>query len=117
MNVICLKGQVHFQMILDFHDIRHMFQVLQSVGVKLWRTPNGFMIDVRNLTLVEPCTEAMRKLRSSFFVIGSILGWKGEAVVPLPGGYNIGTQYYMEKSKLIGSSLGTFRDQIFGFFF
>lgn len=79
-------------MIPDLHDIRRMFQVLQSVGVKVLRTSSGFMIDARDLTLVEPCAEAVRKLRASFFVIGSLLGRKGEAIVPLPGGCNIGAR-------------------------
>ena len=74
-------------------DIRRMFQVLQSVGVKVQRTSaSGFMIDARDLTSVEPCPDAVRKLRASFFVIGSLLGRTGEAVVPLPGGCDIGAR-------------------------
>lgn len=91
-GAICSEGQVHLEMIPDLHDIRRMFQVLQSVGVKVQRTSNGFMIDARDLTSVEPCSEAVRKLRASFFVIGSLLGRKGEAVVSLPGGCDIGAR-------------------------
>lgn len=91
-GAICSEGQVHLEMIPDLHDIRRMFQVLQSVGVKVQRTSRGFMIDARDLTSVEPCPEAVRKLRASFFVIGSLLGRKGEAVVPLPGGCDIGAR-------------------------
>ena len=91
-GAVCSEGQVHLEMIPDLHDIRRMFQVLQSVGVKVQRTSSGFMIDARDLTSVEPCPEAVRKLRASFFVIGSLLGRKGEAVVPLPGGCDIGAR-------------------------
>ncbi|KAG0601688.1 hypothetical protein M758_11G132100 [Ceratodon purpureus] len=91
-GVICSEGQVHLEMIPELHDIRRMFQVLQSVGVKVQRTSSGFMIDARDLTSVEPCPETVRKLRASFFVIGSLLGRKGEAVVPLPGGCDIGAR-------------------------
>ena len=92
-GAICSQGQVHLEMIPDLHDIRRMFQVLQSVGVKVQRTSaSGFMIDARDLTSVEPCPDAVRKLRASFFVIGSLLGRTGEAVVPLPGGCDIGAR-------------------------
>ncbi|KAG0564224.1 hypothetical protein KC19_8G093500 [Ceratodon purpureus] len=91
-GAICSEGQVHLQMIPDLHDIRRMLQVLQSVGVSVQRTSSGFMVDARDLTSVEPCAEAVRKLRASFFVIGSLLGRRGEAVVPLPGGCNIGAR-------------------------
>jgi len=91
-GAICSEGQVHLEMIPDLHDISRMFQVLQSVGVKIQRTSCGFLIDAKDLTSVEPCPEAVRKLRASFFVIGSLLGRKGEAVVPLPGGCDIGAR-------------------------
>lgn len=91
-GTICSEGQVCLQMLPDLHDIRRMFQVLQSVGVKIHKTAAGFVIDASDLTSVEPCAETVRKLRASFFVVGSLLGRKGEAVVPLPGGCNIGAR-------------------------
>jgi len=91
-GAICSEGQVHLAMIPDLHDIHRMFQVLQSVGVKVQKTSRGFVIDARDLTSVEPCPEAVRKLRASFFVLGSLLGRKGEAIVPLPGGCDIGAR-------------------------
>jgi UDP-N-acetylglucosamine enolpyruvyl transferase len=70
-----------------------MFQVLQSVGVQIQRTPSGIIkVDASNITSVEPCPEAVRKLRASFFVIGALVGRQGEAIVPLPGGCNIGAR-------------------------
>ncbi len=47
-------------------------------------------MDASNITSVEPCPEAVRKLRASFFVIGALVGCKGEAIVPFPDGCNIG---------------------------
>ena len=89
---ICSEGEMLLRMIPDLHDIRRMCQVLQSVGVKVRRTSSGIFVDARNLTSVEPCAEAVRKLRASFFVIGALVGRKGEAIVPLPGGCNIGAR-------------------------
>lgn len=91
-GAICSEGELYLRMIPDLHDIRRMCQVLQSVGVKVRRTSSGIFVDARNLISVEPCAEAVRKLRASFFVIGALLGRKGEAIVPLPGGCNIGAR-------------------------
>jgi UDP-N-acetylglucosamine enolpyruvyl transferase len=37
-------------------------------------------------------SRAVRKLRASFFVIVALVGCKGEAIVPLPDGWNIGAR-------------------------
>eukprot|EP00850_Spirogloea_muscicola_P002589 SM000010S04227 [mRNA] locus=s10:348985:351365:- [translate_table: standard] len=83
-------------MIPDLHDIRRMCQVLQSLGVKVQRGVDGqhstLSVDASTLVSVEPCPDVVRKLRASFFVIGALMGRKGEAVVPLPGGCNIGAR-------------------------
>jgi hypothetical protein len=92
-GALCSEQQLCLRMIPDLHDIRRMFQVLQSVGVQVQRTPSGSIkVDASNITSVEPCPEAVRKLRASFFVIGALVGRKGEAIVPLPGGCNIGAR-------------------------
>jgi len=92
-GALCSEEQLCLRMIPDLHDIRRMFQVLQSVGVQVQRTPSGSIkVNASNITSVEPCPEAVRKLRASFFVIGALVGRKGEAIVPLPGGCNIGAR-------------------------
>ena len=50
------------------------------------------LIDASSLSSVEPCADVVRKLRASFFVIGALVGRQGQAVVPLPGGCNIGAR-------------------------
>ncbi|KAJ7567774.1 hypothetical protein O6H91_01G006700 [Diphasiastrum complanatum] len=91
-GALCTSEEVHLRMVPDLHDIRRMFQVLQSIGVKLRQDSSEIVVDARNITSVEPCPDVGRKLRASFFVIGALLGRQGEAVVPLPGGCNIGAR-------------------------
>lgn len=71
-------------------------QVLESIGVKVERGIDGLsdsvLVDASQLTSVAPCPDVVRKLRASFFVIGALVGRQGEAVVPLPGGCNIGAR-------------------------
>ncbi|XP_024534688.1 uncharacterized protein LOC9656674 [Selaginella moellendorffii] len=91
-GALCTNDQVSLRMVPDLHDIRRMFQVLQSVGVRIRREACDIVIDSRHITSVEPCPDVVRKLRASFFVIGALVGRQGEAVVPLPGGCNIGAR-------------------------
>ncbi len=92
-GALCSEQELCLRRIPDLHDVRRMFQVLQSVGVQIQRTPSGIIkVDASNITSVEPCPEAVRKLRASFFVIGALVGRQGEAIVPLPGGCNIGAR-------------------------
>lgn len=53
---------------------------------------DSVLVDASQLTSVAPCPDVVRKLRASFFVIGALVGRQGEAVVPLPGGCNIGAR-------------------------
>lgn len=91
-GALCCKEPLSLRMIPDLHDIRRMFQVLQSTGARVRRVGSSIIVDASRLTSVEPCPEAVRKLRASFFVIGALVGRQGEAVVPLPGGCNIGAR-------------------------
>ncbi|CAI5954496.1 unnamed protein product [Closterium sp. NIES-65] len=95
-GAICSSEPLVLRRVPDLHDIRRMFQVLQSVGVKIQRGVDGqdssVLVDASCLSSVEPCPDVVRKLRASFFVIGALVGRQGEAVVPLPGGCNIGAR-------------------------
>lgn len=95
-GAICSQEPLVLRRVPDLADIRRMIQVLESVGVKVQRGVDGLrsslLVDASCLTSVEPCPDTVRKLRASFFVFGAIMGRQGEAVVPLPGGCNIGAR-------------------------
>ncbi|KAL3681739.1 hypothetical protein R1sor_024695 [Riccia sorocarpa] len=91
-GALCSEQELNLQMIPDLHDIHSMVQVLQSVGAKVKRSGADVTVDASEISSLEPCSEASGKLRASFFVIGALLGRKGQAVVPLPGGCDIGAR-------------------------
>eukprot|EP00897_Mesotaenium_endlicherianum_P004461 jgi/Mesen1/4042/ME000213S03077 len=92
-GALCSEEALVLRRVPDLHDIRRMCQVLQSVGVKVTRgVDDSLLVDASTLSSVEPCADIVRKLRASFFVIGALMGRQGEAVVPLPGGCNIGAR-------------------------
>ncbi len=72
-------------------DVDTMSRVLGGLGVEVVRTPDGGML----LETVDPRPvraryELVRRMRASFCVLGPLLARRGRAVVPLPGGCNIG---------------------------
>ncbi|KAL2613559.1 hypothetical protein R1flu_025251 [Riccia fluitans] len=92
-GALCSEQELSLQMIPDLRDIHRMVEVLQSLGVKVKRLGAGNVtVDASDIISVEPCSEVAGKLRASFFVIGALVGRKGKAVVPLPGGCDIGAR-------------------------
>lgn len=95
-GALCCEEPVVLRMVPDLHDIKRMKQVLESVGATVKRGHDGsdscVLVDASELTSVEPCPDVVRKLRASFFVLGPLLARMGKAVVPLPGGCNIGAR-------------------------
>jgi len=73
-------------------DIEKMGNILKNLGVNLADRNNKFEIDSTNISIKELPYELVNGLRASFFCIGPLLSKFGEALVPLPGGCNIGSR-------------------------
>ena len=73
-------------------DIEKMENILENLGVALVFEKNKLEIDSKNVSIKELPYELVNGLRASFFCIGALLSKFGEAIVPLPGGCNIGSR-------------------------
>ena len=71
-------------------DIEKMGNLLKNLGVNLYNKDEYLIIDSKNVCIQELPYELVNGLRASFFCIGALLTRFGEAVIPLPGGCNIG---------------------------
>jgi UDP-N-acetylglucosamine 1-carboxyvinyltransferase len=72
-------------------DVDTMVMILQEMGVTIKRSFSGEIdIDPSTLDMLEAPWDLVRKMRSSIYVLGSLLGRVGEAKVSLPGGCVIG---------------------------
>lgn len=75
-------------------DVQTQAAVLQSLGVRV--TPDspaqdyGITLETADLQQVRAPEGLVRRMRASFCVLGPLLARRGKAVVPLPGGCNIG---------------------------
>ena len=73
-------------------DIEKMGNILKNLGVNLIDKNNNLEIDSKNISIKELPYELVNGLRASFFCIGALLTKFGKALVPLPGGCNIGSR-------------------------
>jgi len=72
-------------------DVDTMMLILQAMGVTARRSFEGdITIDPTTLQSWEAPYELVRKMRSSIYVLGALLGKLGKALVSLPGGCVIG---------------------------
>jgi len=88
---ILAEGPVRLQGVPRLADVATLSLVLRSLGLRVEHTADG---DLRLETIdPEPVRaeyELVRRMRASFCVLGPLLARRGRAVVPLPGGCNIG---------------------------
>lgn len=74
-------------------DVQVMKEILESLGSKIEETePGEFHINTEALSTAEAPYELVNKMRASFLVMGPLLGRKGIARIPLPGGCAIGAR-------------------------
>jgi UDP-N-acetylglucosamine 1-carboxyvinyltransferase len=72
-------------------DVDTMLQILQALGVPTRRSYEGDVtVDPTSLQKWEASYNLVRKMRSSIYVLGALIGKTGKAVVSLPGGCVIG---------------------------
>lgn len=73
-------------------DIRAMCEILEALGAKIKNADTTYYIDTTNVNKTHIPEELMRKMRSSIFLMGPLLGRLGEVSVSRPGGCAIGSR-------------------------
>ncbi len=73
-------------------DASVMMDILNELGADCRRDGNCLVVDSRQLTSAAVPRQLMSMLRSSVFLMGSLLMRTGEAVIHRPGGCNIGSR-------------------------
>ena len=77
----------------DVRDINVLLEAMESIGVKVERiTKHAVLMNSQNVGEVCVDYEYIKKIRASYYLIGALLGKYKKAVVPLPGGCNIGSR-------------------------
>ncbi len=71
-------------------DVFAMEEILRSIGAKTKWERDCIIVDSRGITKTTVPKELMAEMRSSVFLMGSLLARSGEAVIYRPGGCDIG---------------------------
>ncbi|MBQ7817101.1 MAG: UDP-N-acetylglucosamine 1-carboxyvinyltransferase, partial [Oscillospiraceae bacterium] len=87
-NDVCVLENVP-----DIRDIRAEIAILQELGAKVkWLEPTVLEIDTSTINTTEVPLELGKKMRASYYFLGSMLSRFGEGSVPMPGGCNLGAR-------------------------
>lgn len=77
----------------NISDVKIICKILEELGAIItWNTKNSITIDTRNISSSTASMEMTSKFRASYYLIGALLGRKGNAIVGLPGGCNLGSR-------------------------
>jgi len=84
-EMVCLEN------LPDITDVRTLIAILDYLGVKIRRRGrNAVELTTANLSGVAPPYDLVKKMRASYYFMGSLLGRFGRAEVPIPGGCDLG---------------------------
>ncbi len=87
-------------------DVCQMIRILSALGCKVSREGDGVRVDASDVTLSEMPAESITGMRSSMFLMGALLGRRGEVVMEYPGGCVIGARpidFHLDALKKMGA--------------
>ena len=82
--------QVKIRGVPDISDVENMLRILSELGCKIKRTKSCAVIDSSNAVSHEIPARLTKELRSSVFMLGSVLSRFRKAKISYPGGCDIG---------------------------
>ena len=84
---LLVAGPCRIENVPDISDVRILLSIMEGLGAKVDRSEEGVVcIDCSEVTSTHPQEELVRKLRASYYLMGSLLGRFHKAHVALPGG-------------------------------
>lgn len=90
---VLVKGKCVLENIPDESDIRCSFEILKGIGARVRMLSRGvWEVDCTDVEAGRSDYELVRKMRGSYYLLGSEFGRFGRARVGLPGGCNFGVR-------------------------
>ena len=90
---LLINGTCTINNLPHISDVKIYCQILETLGAKIkWTSRNEITIDTRNITTTEASLDLTSKFRASYYLLGSLLGRKGQATVGMPGGCKLGAR-------------------------
>lgn len=82
--------QVFFEDVPDLCDIRAMMEILRHLGCRAKRQDGGILVESAGMDGCDMPDRQCKQIRSSIFLLGPLLAKLRRAMVPCPGGCEIG---------------------------
>jgi UDP-N-acetylglucosamine 1-carboxyvinyltransferase len=113
---ILASAPVRLEGVPRLTDVRTLARVLRHLGLRVTPAAGGLLLETVDDTLVCAREDLARSMRASFCVLGPLLARRGSAVVPLPGGCNIGDRpvdLHLKGLAALGASLRVEHGHVF----
>ena len=114
--VILAKGKSTLLNVPKVRDIQIKLKLIEKFGAIVEWQGDALTIDATNLEMNEVGEELVRPIRTSFYLLGSLLARLKSATLPAPGGCKIGDRpvdYHLKGLTLMGAKVvleaGSFR--------
>lgn len=90
---ILVQGKCRIENVPDISDVRILLDILRDMGAQVCQCEPGVVeIDSTSVTSTHPNPELVRKMRASYYLMGSLLSRFQKAKVALPGGCNFASR-------------------------
>ena len=85
--------KVVLENIPDISDIEVMLEIIKEIGGKVEHiSPNIIQVEGAGIAYDKVTMESGRKIRGSYYLLGTFIGKQRKAHVPMPGGCNLGNR-------------------------
>ena len=90
---LMVDGVCRIENMPQISDVDMLLKILQGLGARVeYLSPSAVEIDCTQVRFTEPPYDLMRKIRASYYFIGSMLSRFGSAKTTMPGGCNFGVR-------------------------
>lgn len=90
---LLIDGVCTIENLPNISDIKISCEILEKLGAKIiWNNKNSITIDTTDINTTKAPLDLTSKFRASYYLIGAMLGRKGEIEVGMPGGCKLGAR-------------------------
>ena len=114
---LLIEGVCTIENLPNISDIKISCTILEKLGAKItWNNKNSITIDTSNITTTKAPLDLTSKFRASYYIIGAMLGRKGEIEVGMPGGCKLGARpidQHIKGFELLGANVTVEKGKIY----
>jgi UDP-N-acetylglucosamine 1-carboxyvinyltransferase len=106
--VVMAPGVTVLHNIPDLSDTRTKAKLLETFGVKVNWLDGSLYLDCTDVTAGDADEEIVRKIRTSFYLLGPLMARVGKITLPAPGGCKIGARpvdFHLRGFELMGAKV------------